>query len=158
MKDRNLKTQIYLNENTQNSLKNCQLSETKLLGDSYLIKCKFTQNDVDFIGENNNNESLFYDVLCGDKQSTSAIVHKLDKTRYPTFRVKSLILPEEETVSYDFKLRMIVDIEGSVSRMKDINENSNSFVGFIKIFKSISLIFRIKVNIFCIVFKFVIFR
>ena len=69
MKDRNLKAQIYLNENTQNSLKNCQLSETKLLGDSYLIKCKFTQNDVDFIGENNNNESLFYDVLCGDKQS-----------------------------------------------------------------------------------------
>ena len=31
---------------------------------------------------------------------------------------------------------MIVDIEGSVSRMKDINENSNSFVGFIKIFKN----------------------
>ena len=49
MKDRNLKAQIYLNENTQNSLKNCQLSETKLLGDSYLIKCKFTQNDVKII-------------------------------------------------------------------------------------------------------------
>ena len=31
---------------------------------------------------------------------------------------------------------MVVDIEGSVSGMKDINENSNSFVGFIKIFKN----------------------
>ena len=142
MKDRNLKAQIYLNENTQNSLKNCQLSETKLLGDSYLIKCKFTQNDVDFIGENNNNESLFYDVLCGDKQSTSAIVHKLDKTRYPIFRVKSLILPEEEILRNDFKLYMVVDIEGSVSGMKGVNENSNSFVGFIKIFNNNQLAYQ----------------
>ena len=136
LNNRNLKAKIYLSENSQNFLTNCKLSETEINGNIYLLKCKLTQNEVDFIGENKNNEPLFYDILCGDKQSTFAIAHKLDTTRYPIFRVKALILPEEEILRNDAILIMITDIEGSVSGMKGEENFSNYFVVFVRIIRN----------------------
>ena len=124
---------IYPNENTQTSLKNCKVSNVEIYEGYYLLKCKLTQNEVDSIGENTKNEPLVYDVLCGDKQNTGGIVHKFDKTKYPIFRVKKLVLPKEEKLGTDYILTLITNIEGSVSGMKGLEDGSNCFVQFIRI-------------------------
>ena len=115
------------------SLKNCKVSNVEIDKGYYLLKCKLTQNEVDSIGENKKNETLVYDVLCGDKQNIGAVVHKFDKTKYPIFRVKKLVLPKEEKLGNDYYLTMIASIEGSVSGMKGLEDNSNCFVQFIRI-------------------------
>ena len=43
---------IYPNENTQTSFKNCKVSNVEIYKGYYLLKCKLTQNEVDSIGEN----------------------------------------------------------------------------------------------------------
>ena len=124
---------IYPNENTQTSLKNCKVSNVEIDKGYYLLKCKLTQNEVDSIGENKKNETLVYDVLCGDKQNIGAVVHKFDKTKYPIFRVKKLVLPKEEKLGNDYYLTMIASIEGSVSGMKGLKNDGNCFSQFIRI-------------------------
>ena len=60
-------------------------------------------------------------------------VHKLDKIKYPVFRVKNLVLPKEKKIQSDTKLTLITNIEGSISGMKGIKDNSNGFGSLIRI-------------------------
>ena len=54
------------------------------------------------------------------------VVRKLDKTKYPVYRVKKFVLPYEEELSYENELLIIADIEGSISGIKS-NNVTNSF-------------------------------
>ena len=51
-------------------------------------------------------------------------VRKLDKTKYPVYRVKKFVLPYEEELSYENELFIIADIEGSVSGINSNNINN----------------------------------
>ena len=130
----NLKSKIYPYKGAETGLSNCKvLPNLKFSDTSYLLHCKLTQNEVNIIEKNTNNLDVVYNVLCGDEQRTDIFVHKLDKTKYPVFRVKNLVLPKEKKIQSDSKLTLITNIEGSISGMKGIKDNSNGFGSLIRI-------------------------
>ena len=128
--DSNLVSKIYPNKNTNTELSNCKLVDNGLYF-SYLIYCNMSQNDINNI-EVNNNLPIAYDILCGNKEETVVVVHRLDKTRYPVYRVKQFVLPYEEDISYPNELLIIADIEGSVSGINS-NDIINTFAILIEV-------------------------
>ena len=121
--DSNLVSKIYPNKNTNTALSNCKLVEIE--GYYYLIYCKISKNDLNII-QVDNNLPIAYDILCGNKEETTVVVRKLDKAKYPVYRVKKFVLPYEEELSYENELLIIADIEGSISGIKS-NNVTNSF-------------------------------
>ena len=91
-----------------------------------------SQNDINIIPKNNN-LPIAYDILCGNKEETAVTLHRLDTSKYPIFRVKNIVMPYEEDISYPNEILIIADIEGSVSGIKSSND-INIFVVEIEIY------------------------
>ena len=84
--------------------------------DLNLIVCDLTEQEVNYfynIGTNPN--SMLYDVLCGYKDTTGAYTYKLDKEKYPIFRVKKVYLPKSGKISGDTLFQIETTIEGKLS-------------------------------------------
>ena len=131
--DTKLISKIYPNKNNNNALSNCK-KVTDIEIDIDLIQCKMNSNEINYF-QQNDQSPLAYDILCGEKEETGAIVHELDTTKYPVFRVKELILPEEGYIDKYISFSLIVDIEGSISGFRD-NDNENAFTIYINIIKN----------------------
>ena len=122
-------SKIYPNKNSNSYLKNCKIQELyeNILNDKYIIYCNINSNEVDYFNNSANiidDSYLEYDVLCGSRETIEAIVYKLDKTKYPLFRIKQFVLNDKEYITGPFKL--IANIEGSVTGYK--TENSTFIV------------------------------
>ena len=89
---------IYPNKNVKTSLSNCIAIETEMDDGIFMIYCKMAQNELNYFSQNN--LPLAYDILCGSKEETASIVHILDKTRYPVFRVKGLVMPDYHSLEF----------------------------------------------------------
>ena len=111
---------IYLNENSKTSLSNCKtmtITENALYG----IYCEITQAELNYF-EPSNNAPLVYDILCGAKEKTSIVVRRLDKSNYPVFRIKKIIVTEDNRLVYNSLIVVQANIEGSVSKVYGENE------------------------------------
>ena len=112
---------IYANINNLIALSDCQkftLSEEINLD---LIYCDIKQKEVSYFEDlsTQSDSPMVYNLLCGYVTSTSTIAYKLDKTKYPVFRVKNLYLPNKKEITSDDLLIANVNVEGSVSQFKD---------------------------------------
>ena len=78
-----LVSNIYPNINNGLGLNNCTIiSEMNIF-----IYCRIKQEEIKYF-ENNKNLPLAYDILCGIREPMDAFIYKLDKTKYPVFKVK----------------------------------------------------------------------
>ena len=105
---------IYPNKNSTTSLSSCEYIN---LGGIELVNCNIKQNEVDYFDSVNelSYTPLVNTILCGYKEEIPVIVYKLDKTKYPVFKIKSLILPDGDTLSSKSVITGVADIEGSLS-------------------------------------------
>ena len=122
-------SKIYPNEKITTALSDCKFIDIEIVKDNYLIYCKIKQNEINYF-EYDNNLPLAYDILCGHKERTDVIVHKLDKSKYPLFRVKQIILPQEQYIGYNSQFIILANVEGGTSGVK---ADDNLFVPLINI-------------------------
>jgi interferon gamma-inducible protein 30 len=120
---------IYATADSKKPLSDCKII---VLFDIEFAYCDIKANEVDDF----NDMSLSYDmplansILCGYKEENEVIVYKLDKTKYPVFKIKRVILPREDTISSNTKLTVVADIEGSLS---DYDADQSYFLGISEI-------------------------
>ena len=106
---------IYANSKAQTPLSDC---ERKILvtGDitHNLIICNIKSNEVDYFGDNYpEKDSMSYSVLCGAKEEINTYAYKLDKTKYPIFRVKGAYLEKTMNLTSKTGFSFDVEIEGN---------------------------------------------
>ena len=123
--DNEFVSQIYPNKKSTTPLSNCKSIEKE---DYSIIHCSLTSKEINYF---DSSLPLAYTVLCGSKEPTSAYIHRLDKTKYPLYRVKSLVLPDENLLQKYSEFIMIADIEGNVSGIN--KENNNTFGAIVEI-------------------------
>ena len=118
---------IYPNINNNNKIQNCEVLN---FIDYNFIGCTLRENELQNFDNNNNEENdLVHDILCGQKWDIGISVHQLDKTKYPVIRVTKLILPYSKQLNEDSDLTLIADIESGVSRYT----KDEYFLSFIQI-------------------------
>ena len=105
---------IYANQNSTNSLSNCN---NVTFFDFDFVYCDLKQNELNYFDDMNilNKSPLVYDVLCGFKEDFGTFVYKLDITKYPVFKIKTFILPQDKILTEKRIITGIADIEGSIS-------------------------------------------
>ncbi len=112
---------IYPNENSKTPLSNCKtitLDEENFL---YGVYCEITQDELNNF-DASNNSPLVYDIFCGAKEKTSAVVRKLDKSNYPIFNIQKIIVTERSEMLSDSLIVLKANIEGSISKVKGNNQ------------------------------------
>ena len=118
---------IYANKYADKPLNECDYF---YFMDYYFVYCNLKKDEIDYFDDMNttNNNSLAYSVYCGAKYEFETFAYKLDKNKYPVFKIKNLILPKEEDyVSSESILTGVADIEGSLSGYFD---EKNTFYTF----------------------------
>ena len=105
---------IYPNINSTYYLSNCH---NVSFVDFDFVYCDIKQNEVDYFYDMNdsNATSLVYNVLCGHMEEVSVIVYKLDISKYPVFKIKKFIAPQEKILTAQSKIIGVADIEGSIT-------------------------------------------
>ena len=123
---------IYPKEDSNIPLSNCQYFDFQ--GNS-LINCEIKKDELDYFDDMSsmNENSMSYGILCGYNQPLFAYAYKLDTTKYPVFKFKSLILPEIDTISSESILTGVADIEGSLLGF-DADEISFDIFALIDVF------------------------
>ena len=138
--DYRLVSNIYPNENIETALSNCTIISEKIEENYTYIYCRIKQEEIKYFADNPD-LPLTYDLLCGAKEPTFAFVNKLDKSKYPVFKVKYFILPEEDCIRDECKFIIVANIEGSISEFTEgneflsiinINSNGNTTSEYIK--------------------------
>ena len=119
---------IYPNKKSTTPLSNCKAINISDAEVQSIVYCDLTKSEIDYF---DSSLPLAYSVLCGSKEQTSAMIHKLDKSNYPLYRVKRLVIPDEQYLQQYSEFIMIADIEGSVSGVD--NNNNNTFGAIIDI-------------------------
>ena len=120
---------IYATENSEKPLSDCKyfyILETEF------VYCDIKENEVNDFQDMSAREDypLVNSIFCGYKEDTYVIVYKLDTTKYPVFKVKSLILPPGDTISSESIITGVADIEGSLS---DYYADESIFYGFVEV-------------------------
>lgn len=125
--DTSFVTRIYPNKTSNQYLKSCrreQINEN-FLDYKYIVYCSINSDELDYFQNPPKNEDSYlrYDALCGSREIINATVIKLDKNKYPLFRIKKFVLNDENYITGSFKL--VADMEGSLS---DYNTKEAKFV------------------------------
>ena len=90
--DDNFVSLIYPNKKSTTPLSNCKIINVDNSDVNSLIFCDLTKSEINYF---DSSLPLAYTVLCGSKEPTSTYIHKLDKSNYPLYRVKRLIIKDE---------------------------------------------------------------
>ena len=120
---------IYPNENTDDSLKYCDII---YFAGQYGILCELDEDELNYFNNEETNSPLAYDLLCGKRENMDVSIHQLDKTKYPVIRVTQFILPSSDIKKlnkFNNIFTIIADIEGSVSGITE----DNHFTIFIQV-------------------------
>ena len=122
-------TNIYANSENDKPLKNCHIIE----GHPYMY-CDITKEELDYFEyytkKNETDKDIVYDVLCGYKSHTDAVVYRLDKDKFPVFKIKDFQLEKVEEISNVTEFNLIADVEGNYELY---TEGTNTFINSINI-------------------------
>ena len=120
---------IFPSNQSKEHLSNCKKEKYYSRGGLYnLIICELTENEILKFNKDTKVE-IDYNYYCGYIDSTYTYVYKLDKTKYPVFRVKSAFLERVQIINYYTQFYLIADIEGSLSGFN----KGQMFAGFANI-------------------------
>ena len=122
---------IYPYKSLETPLSNCISIQTEMDEGTLFIYCKMSQDDINYFDQNSM-LPLAYDILCGKKEETASFVHKLDKKKYPVFRVKGLVRPSYYNLKFSEDFIILADIDGSISEFKG-KDFQNNFIIFINV-------------------------
>ena len=113
-----LVSNIYPNINKKAALNNC-IVISEIINENYtFIYCRIKQEEIKYF-EDNKDLPLAYDIFCGSREPMNAFVYKLDKTKYPVFKVKYFVIPEGgDKCSFI----IVANIKGSISEFTEGNE------------------------------------
>ena len=117
-KDKNYLPPIYSNVHSTLPLSDCRKLIIHEKAENHnLIICDLKKDEIDYFDEykEENNNSIVYDTLCGKKQSTDTYVYKLDKEKYPVFKIKKIYLEQSGEVSAETQFKIETTIEGTIS-------------------------------------------
>ena len=127
--EKNKYPKIYPNSKTNTPLSTCSIED---FGPFYLIVCTIQSSELSYFSASNN-LPLAYDLLCSNKYEMTGKVSRLDKSKYPIFRIKSFYIEDKSYLDKDDGIILLADIEGSVSGLK--NDYNIFYIG-IKIERS----------------------
>jgi hypothetical protein len=102
--------------NSEKPLSDCKRIQFNKIGvGANIVYCNIKKDELDYFDDDKlvSDSPTVYDIWCGYKESTGTIVYKLDKAKYPVFRLKKLYLPKTKNLTeYDI-FNAFVDIEGN---------------------------------------------
>ena len=110
---------IFPNINIDKALSECNRIQ---FGGLTLIYCDIKNEEIDYfedLSQQSEDSDLVYYIDCGTKISTSTYVYKLDKTKYPVFKIKSFIIPNISQITDEDVLILVSEVEGSFSYFKE---------------------------------------
>ena len=123
-------TNILPNKNHLKPLSDCSQSGfSKNNGQNIISYCDIDEEELNYFDDysKENENSIYTQQHCGVYRPQNIIIYKLDKSKYPVFRIKHFI------ASYNYKsiisALLLADVEGSIS---DFGENKNSFLTIVQ--------------------------
>ena len=98
------------------------------------VYCDIKANEIDSFDDfsQQSDSPMIYQALCGTYFTAYYITYKLDKTKFPVFRFKQFLIPEEEKITSESSFKIIASVEGSISNFKE----EQYFLTFIDIEKN----------------------
>ena len=120
---------IYANYKSSTPLSDCKKLIIKEESQNFnLIICTLKKEEINYFDEYNerNRNSMIYDILCGKKQSTENYVYKLDKTKYPVFRINKIYIEKSGEASPEKKFDIEATVEGNIPG----DFKKQDFIGF----------------------------
>ena len=116
---------IFANPLSKTPLSDCRKLKYNGSLTEYFLYCNIKKDEVsdfeDYATRQTDYPMIYY-YLCGGRTTTNTITYQLDKSNYPVFRIKSLILPKKKEITVDDNLVLNVNIEGSVNNYKKTNQ------------------------------------
>jgi C1A family cysteine protease len=116
---------IFANPSSKIPLSDCRKLKYNGTLVDYFLYCNIKKDEVSYFEDYATKQTdypMIYYYLCGGRVTTNTITYQLDKTNYPIFRIKSLILPKNKNITADDNLILNVDVEGSVKNYKKQNQ------------------------------------
>ena len=82
-----------------------------------LIICELNSNEINYFDDYNpqNKYSVVYNILCGAKQETQTYGYKLDKNKYPVFKVKNIYLEKTNNLSESTQISFNTILNGTIT-------------------------------------------
>ena len=120
---------IYANYKSSTPLSDCKKLIIQEESQNFnLIICTLKKEEINYFDEYNerNHNSMVYDILCGKKQSAENYVYKLDKTKYPVFRINKIYLEKSGEASPEKKFNIEATVEGNIPG----DFKKQDFIGF----------------------------
>lgn len=124
-------TNIIPNKNHIKPLSDCGMSPFNTNNGQKIISyCDIDKEELNYFDDysKETENSIFMQQYCGVYLPQNIIIYKLDKSKYPVFRIKHFF------ASYNYKsfisTLLLADVEGSIS---GFGENKNSFLIFVQI-------------------------
>ena len=124
---------IYPNEDSKNALSDCHKVQLNVEGQiKELIYCDLKKEEIEYFDDFSKQSEipLIYYIFCGTKYSTDTFTYKLDKSKFPIFKIRSLVLPNNLNITEDDTFTVVANIEGSLDKFVD---NNGMFVIFTNI-------------------------
>ena len=116
---------IYPNYNVNTPLSDCHIVQINLNGENLeWVYCNIKKDEIDYFDDfsEQSDSPLLYNIFCGYKEITGTIANKLDKSKFPVFKIKSLILPKEKQLTESTEINIISSMEGSITHFKAEDE------------------------------------
>ena len=109
---------IYANEDNTVPLSDCKktILYNEKAENHNLVICNLKANEIDYFkGYPDVKKNLVYDIFCGYKQTTNTFAYKIDKTKYPVFKVKDINIGKVEKLSEETLITLQTILNGAIS-------------------------------------------
>ena len=123
---------IWPTKNAKQPLSDCEPFDFPYMGIHLtFLLCTIKEEELSEFQQYNSSsdEPMLFSIDCGRKETTDMIVYLLDKTKYPVFYVKKFVAPENKNISFESEISLVVEVQGSVSNIK----NNNYFYGVVNV-------------------------
>ena len=78
----------------------------------YLALCEFKENEINYFNEAN---YILFDILCEEQDYSYTIAEKLDKNKYPVYKINRVYIEKSDEISIETKIKLNAIIEGKIS-------------------------------------------
>ena len=119
---------VFMDCNAEVPLKNCYPIRTSTFLGYYFGYCEITQDDLDYI--QNNEVELAYYYFCGLLDCSGIYLHKLDTEKYPVYEINKFIKPKVDLISNKTDLILVSNLK---NKAKISSNKENIFLVLMEI-------------------------